>query len=378
MKTALVLSGGGARGAYQVGVLKALAQLLPRTGVNPFQIVCGTSSGAINAAKVASEADDFHQAIQGLEAIWSNLSSDQIHQVGYMDIVKSAVKILMSFFHSGIANGQSLSLFNNQPLLNLLQRSIDIARLDKMISAQHIHALSISALGYSSGQNFSFFQGHESLKSWRRSRRIGVKTRLEHKHLMASSALPAIFPAVRLNQEYFGDGALRQSAPMSAALHLGADKLLVIGVSGSNDSQDERVVAQHSPTIAQVLGNLLNSAFIDSLEEDVHMLERFNRIAKHLNSEQQHDLQIRPVELLVIKPSIKFDQMAAEFTHELPRSMRLLLSIIGANKQGGGSSLASYLLFEKQFCQALINSGYQDAMAQADAIREFVGVCELP
>ena len=378
MKTALVLSGGGARGAYQVGVLKALAQLLPRTGVNPFQIVCGTSSGAINAAKVASEADDFHQAIKGLEAIWSNLSSDQVHQVGYGDIVKSAAKILMSFFHSGIAKGQSLSLFNNQPLFNLLTRSIDIARLDKMISAQHIHALSISALGYSSGQNISFFQGHDSLQPWCRSRRIGAKTRLEHKHLMASSALPAIFPAVRLNREYFGDGALRQSAPMSAALHLGADKLLVIGVSGSHDTLEERMVTQHSPTIAQVLGNLLNSAFIDSLEEDVHMLERFNRVAQHLSNEQQAELQIRPVELLVIKPSIKFDQMAADFTHELPRSMRFLLSIIGANKKGGGASLASYILFEKQYCQALINSGYQDAMAQAEDIRQFVGVCGLP
>ena len=377
MKTALVLSGGGARGAYQVGVLKAIADLLPRSKVNPFQIVCGTSSGAINAAKVATEADDFHNAVKGLEDIWSNLTSNQIHQVGYLDIFKSILKILMSFFHSGIAKGQSLSVFNNQPLHNLLKRNIDIARLDRMINQAHIHALSISALGYSSGQNINFFQGHESLQFWRRSRRIGAKTILEHKHLMASLALPALFPSVLINREYFGDGALRQSAPLSAALHLGADKLLVIGVSSSAETIDERTLTDHSPTIAQVLGNLLNSAFIDSLEEDVQMLKRFNSLAKYITPEQQQELKIRPVELLVIKPKVKFDQVAADFAHELPKSMRFLLSMIGANKKGGGSSLASYILFEKEYCQALIHSGYQDAMAQAEEIRNFVGVCEL-
>ena len=377
MKTALVLSGGGARGAYQVGVLKAIAELLPRSKVNPFQIVCGTSSGAINAAKVATEADDFHNAVKDLEDIWSNLTSNQIHQVGYLDIFKSILKILMSFFHSGIAKGQSLSVFNNQPLHNLLKRNIDIARLDRMINQAHIHALSISALGYSSGQNINFFQGHESLQFWRRSRRIGAKTILEHKHLMASLALPALFPSVLINREYFGDGALRQSAPLSAALHLGADKLLVIGVSSSAETIDERTLTDHSPTIAQVLGNLLNSAFIDSLEEDVQMLKRFNSLAKYITPEQQKELKIRPVELLVIKPKVKFDQVAADFAHELPKSMRFLLSMIGANKKGGGSSLASYILFEKEYCQALIHSGYQDAMAQAEEIRNFVGVCEL-
>ncbi|MEP7703612.1 patatin-like phospholipase family protein [Paraglaciecola sp. 25GB23A] len=377
MKTALVLSGGGARGAYQVGVLKAIAELLPKSSINPFQIVCGTSSGAINAAKVATEADNFSQAVVGLEKIWANLTSDQIHQVGYFDILKSSTKIILSFFHSGIAQGKPLSLFDNRPLFNLLKRNIDIIRLDNMIQKGHIHALSISALGYTSGQNISFFQGHDSLEFWKRSRRIGAKTILEHKHLMASSALPAIFPAVHINREYFGDGALRQSAPMSAALHLGADKLLVIGVSGSAESIDERLVTVHSPSIAQVLGNLLNSAFIDSLEEDVQMLERFNRLAAHITPAQQRELDVRPVELLVIKPRVKFEEMAMNFTHELPKSMRFLLSMIGANKRGGGSSLASYILFEREYCKALIKSGYDDAMSQAEEIRQFVGVCQI-
>lgn len=377
MKTALVLSGGGARGAYQVGVLKAIAEILPKSATSPFQIVCGTSSGAINAAKVATEADNFSLAVKGLEDIWANLSSDQIHQVGYFDIIKSSTKILLSFFHSGIAQGKPLSLFNNRPLFNLLKRNIDISRLNQMIQKKYIHALSISALGYTSGQNISFFQGCEDLQGWKRTRRIGSKTLLEHKHLMASSALPAIFPAVHINREYFGDGALRQSAPMSAALHLGADKLLVIGVSGTAESVDERLITSHSPSIAQVLGNLLNSAFIDALEEDVQMLERFNSLAAHISPEKQEELNVRPVELLVIKPKIKFEEVAINFTHELPRTMRLLLSMIGANKQGGGSSLASYILFEREYCSYLIQSGYDDAMSQAEEIRQFVGVCQI-
>ena len=371
MKTALVLSGGGARGAYQVGVLKAIAEL-QSSNISPFQIVCGTSSGAINASKIASESDQFQQAVKGLEQIWSNLSSDQIHQVGYRDIFKSMLKIISSFFHSGIASGQSLSLFNNQPLSTLLKRTIELQRLEKMIAQRHLHALSISALGYTSGQNISFFQGHESLHFWRRSRRIGAKTIINHNHLMASSALPALFPAVKINREYFGDGALRQSAPMSAALHLGADKLLVIGVSGNAESLNDRLATTHSPSIAQVLGNLLNSAFIDSLEEDMEMLQRFNSLAKFLNPQQQVELQARPIGLLVIKPKVKFEQLAADFAHELPHSMRLLLSIIGANRRGGGSSLASYILFERNFCRALIDSGYRDAMAQADEIIAFL------
>ena len=376
MKTALILSGGGARGAYQVGVLKGIAQLFPETKVNPFQIICGTSAGAINASKLAVEADNFHQAVTGLEQIWSSLESNYIHQVSYPSLLKSLLRVFISFFHSGIAKGRSLALFDNAPLHKLLMKMVDLEQLDNMIDSGYIHALCINALGYSSGQNISFFQGHPSIKPWQSSRRIGVSTPIDHRHLMASSALPAIFPAVRINREYFGDGALRQSAPMSAALHLGADKLLVIGVS-DNAIVEERTKTKHSPTIGQVLGHMLNSAFVDSLEEDVEMLQRFNRFADCLSQEQQKKMKIRSVETLIIKPSVKFDQLAGEYIQYLPQSMRLLLSIIGANKRGDGASLASYILFEKEYCSALIDCGYKDAMSQGEEIRQFVGVCKI-
>jgi len=370
-KTALILSGGGARGAYQVGVLKALGELIPKEQENPFNIICGTSAGAINAAKIATEMDDFHQAIVGLEDIWSNLSSKKVHKVDYLTVLKSVVKIFISFFHRGIAKGQSLSLFDNRPLFHLLRRSINMNRLSTMIKREHLHALSINALGYTSGRNIAFFEGHSSISEWRKARRVGKRANLRHKHLMASSAIPAVFPAVRLNNEYFGDGALRQSAPLSSALHLGADKILVIGVSG-DAPETEHLGTSQSPTIAQVFGNMLNSAFIDAIDEDLAMLERFNKFAKCMNAEQQQQLGIRPVDILVIKPSLQFDELASEYEQHLPKTMRFLLSIVGANKKGDGSSLASYVLFEKAYCTALIDQGYEDAMQQVAEIKAFL------
>lgn len=371
MKTALMLSGGGARAAYQVGVLKALAELVPENEANPFQIICGTSAGAINAAKLATEADNFHQAVNGLEKIWGTLSSEHIHQVGYATVVKSFLKILVSFFHSGVAKGQPLSLFDNRPLFYLLKRSINMARLNTMIAKNYIHGLSINALGYTSGQNIAFFQGNASIEGWSKARRLGLRTQLQHKHLMASSAIPAIFPSVRINREYFGDGALRQSAPLSVPLKMGADKIMVIGVSG-NKPKIDRLKTYSSPSIAQVFGNMLNSAFIDAMDEDIAILERINTVAKCISPEQQAQLGVKPVQTLVIKPSVKFDILAGEYEHHLPHSMRLLLSIVGANKNGNGSSLASYLLFEKAYCKKLIEIGYQDAMAQIDEIKRFM------
>tara|TARA_R110002167_G_scaffold51187_3_gene148315 strand:+ start:330 stop:1463 length:1134 start_codon:yes stop_codon:yes gene_type:complete len=375
MKMALVLSGGGARAAYQVGVLKAIAELIPDTGHNPFQIICGTSSGAINAVKLATEADHFHHSVANLENLWSNLQSHDVHLVGIRTILKGLLKLFASFFHSGLSGGKSLSLLDNEPLYQLLIEHVDISRLDEMINADQLHALCISALGYSSGHNINFIQGHPSIKGWTSARRSGVMTTLSHNHIMASAALPAIFPSIRINREYFGDGALRQTAPLSSALNLGADKLFVIGVSGNTSQPYEREKITHSPSIAQVLSQLLNSAFIDSMDEDVDMVKRFNSFSEALTKEKQKELNVNTVDVLVIEPTVKFDELAGQYMQNLPRSMRGMLKIIGANPTGGGSSLASYILFEKQYCRALIKGGYEDAMHQSEKIREFIGSC---
>ena len=376
VKTALILSGGGARAAYQVGVLNAIADILPVSSQNPFPIICGTSAGAINAASIATRADQFHMAVDRLCKLWSGLQPEKVHYVGYAELLKSTLKLLGAFFNSGYTTGRPLSLLDNTPLFHMLVQNINFQRIDELIASGHLHALCITALGYSSGQSMNFYQGHESIPVWQRARRIGVPTNLNHQHLMASSALPGIFPAVRIHREYFGDGALRQTAPLSAALHLGADKLLVIGVSNNRSGMPEapRVRITHSPSLAQIAGHLLNSAFIDAMEEDMETLERFNHFLAKLNKEQSDKLGMRPVHVLNIKPSVRFDELAANHIKELPASLRSLLKTIGATRSGGGSSMASYLLFVPGYTRALMDYGYHDAMAQEATIREFIGL----
>jgi NTE family protein len=372
--TALVLSGGGARAAYQVGVMKAIADMLDGDCANPFPIICGTSAGAINAATIATHADCFSRGVAGLEKLWGNLRSEQVHRVGYMELLGSTLKLLLSFFRSGTTFGRPLSLFDNTPLYHLLLENIQLQNLPKLIEQNHLHALCITALGYNSGQSISFFQGDAEVNAWKRSRRTGIRSELTHKHLMASSALPALFPAVKIRDEYFGDGAMRQTAPMSAALHLGAEKLLVVGVSGNKSKQvkQQTFPNYYSPSIAQMFAQLMNSAFIDAMEEDIDMMHRFNNFIEEINEKKRQELNVRPVDVLVISPSIHFDEVAASHIGSLPKAMRVFLKTIGATRPGGGASVASYLLFEASYCQELMQHGYADCMAQEDKVRSFL------
>jgi NTE family protein len=372
-KTALILSGGGARGAYQVGVLKAIAHLQPQGGHNPFDIICGTSAGAINACVLACESDHYGHAVTRLEHLWSNLDSRKIHKVGFLQLLKSTLRIFASFFHEGKITGKPRALLDNSPLRDLLESHIDFSKLPERLAQGDLTALSITALAYNSGKNVSFYQGADAVDNWRRNQRVGLRTVLNHNHLMASSALPAIFPPVKIQGEYFGDGAIRQSAPLSTALHLGAHRLFVIGVSHNAREQPDPVEQNTSPpSFAQIAGHLLNSSFIDAMDEDLEMLERFNLISAYLSAEQQDTVQIHPVEVLTITPSIRFDDIAANHIGDLPRSMRTFFKTIGATRTGGGASMASYLLFEAAFCRELMAAGYADTMEREHEIMAFL------
>lgn len=373
-KTALILSGGGARAAYQVGVLKAVAKLLPPQVRSPFPIICGTSAGAINAISVATHAGDFHGGIAHLERMWSSLSADMVYRTDVASTLRSGLRLLGSLFNRGIGTGMPIALLDNTPLRRLLHRVVGFERIEQAIAAGWLDAVSITAMGYTSGESVSFFQGRDDLCSWRRARRVGLKSRIRIEHLMASSAIPTLFPAVRINREFFGDGALRQVSPISPALHLGAERVFVVGVSGNMRRGPERPVVDHSPSIAQIVGHLLASAFIDSLEGDVELLQRFNRMIELMpdQSDAASNLGLRPVDILVISPSEAIDRIAGKHVRHLPRSMRYFLGATGATASAGGASAASYLLFERPFCEELMELGYRDALEQGDAIREFL------
>lgn len=372
-RTGLLLSGGGARAAYQVGVLKAIAEMLPSAACNPFPILCGTSAGALNATMLASRADNFSGGVQQLEALWGELRSEQVTTISYRQLLGSTLKLIASFFTRGRTLGRPLSLLNNAPLHHLLIKHLNLQAIQPLIECGHLHALCVTALSYHSGESISFFQGHHSQADWHRPRRHGIGTVLTHKHLLASAALPGLFPAVMLDREYYGDGAMRQSAPISPLLHLGANRLVVIGVGNLEQPVTQLSQPMPTPSLAQIFSQLLNSAFIDTLDEDIHMLHKFNRVTELLSQEQQQQVGVQPISVLNISPTVDFAALALEHMPHLPSAMRRFLTTIGATRRDdNGGEIASYLLFEGAYCRALIEHGYRDCLAQARQVKQFL------
>lgn len=375
MKTALILSGGGARAAYQVGVLQALAEVLPDNCENPFPIICGTSAGAINALAIAAHKGNFKSAVNALAYMWQNLDIGQVYLHGWSDILKGLGYVGLSLFNEGMGRRRPLSLLDNAPLWNLLGSKINFENINHSIDTGKLLAVSVSAMGYTSGHSVSFFQGNPALEGWSRYRRSGVATQLRLEHLLASSAIPTIFPAVRINREYFGDGALRQLAPISPALHLGADALFVVGVSGNRSAvkANRRVPHRHSPSMGQIIGHLFNSAFVDALEGDLEHMQRMNELLKLIPDDvrKREGILLRPVDNMVISPSYPIDGIAGRNVRYLPKSLRFFLRAIGATAKGGGATAASYLLFSNEFIMELIALGREDTLAEAENIRAF-------
>ena len=376
--TGLILSGGGARAAYQVGVLAAIADLLPEATENPFEVIVGTSAGAINAVSLASGALDFQQAIRRLTNVWQSFTSAQVYRTDWWGVLRQAGRFIRQHL-LGLGRGLApVALLDNSPLRALLLKELDFSGINLAVARRKLRAVAITAFAYQSGQAVTFYQGRGNIEPWLRHRRHGVPARLHIEHLMASSAIPLLFPPVRLNHEYFGDGAVRQAAPISPALHLGADRILVIGVRSQTQEEQTIPMTARPPSLAQIGGHLLNSTFIDNLESDLELLGRLNELGKML-PEGQHKkhLGLSPVDVLVISPSKKIDDIAARHRHQLPASLRLFLRGPGATRASGGGVL-SYLLFERSYCNELIELGYQDAMSKKDELLAFLAINSPP
>lgn len=375
-RTALVLTGGGARAAYQVGVLKAAAEVLPKRAHNPFSIITGTSAGAINAVALGASANNFRLAVKKVEYIWANLRVDQVYRAGYRDVAGSILRLIASLFHRGTGLGKPLALLDSSPLAELLPKVINFDHLERRLKGGLLDAIAVTASSYDTGESMTFYQSDldgDILPPWQRSRRRGVPTKLRVEHLLASSAIPTMLPATEIDGHYYGDGALRQVSPISSALHLGARRIMVVGVSGNPNTPPVDSTEGRSPSLAKMVGHVFNSAFIDALEHDMEHLIRVNELLGMLHNENPHTEAggLKLVDFLCINPSIEIDQLVAKHIGSLPRSMRTMLNITGATPQGGGASLASYLLFEGAFCKDLIACGYRDAMDQRDMLESF-------
>jgi NTE family protein len=373
-KFGLILTGGGARAAYQVGVLRALAELLPADVRTPFPIICGTSAGAINAAVLAVDAADFRRGVRRLMAVWKNFRVHHVYRADPWGAFSNSVRWILAVLSGGRIAPRGVSLLDNAPLGGLLAKHLDFGAIQRAIDAGQLSAFSITCSGYTSGQSVTFFQGVPGLEPWQRARRIGVPMPITVDHLLASSALPFIFPPMQLNREYFGDGSMRQIAPVSPALHLGADRLFVIGVGRQRQQRAERVLTEAHPSLAQIAGHALNSIFLDSLEVDLERLQRINRTIEMIPGEvlERSRYPLHKVDFRVISPSEELEPIALAHAGELPRTIRALLYTVGALRRSG-ANLLSYLLFERSYCRALIRLGYKDTMERKDDVVQFLG-----
>ena len=370
-KTALILTGGGARAAYQVGVVKAVRQLLPDPRVNPFPILCGTSAGALNAASLAASAEDFGAGVDGLERIWAGFHAADVYRADTASVALSGARWLSALAIGWLTHRGPSSLLDNTPLRRLIENSIDFDRIEGAIARHALHSVSITCSGYDSGQSVSFFQGRADLEPWKRTQRFGAHVKLGVDHLMASSAIPFIFPAVRLHREWFGDGSMRQLAPISPAIHLGADRILVIG-AGRRSTEAQRPQGERYPSLAKIAGHALSSIFLDGLAVDLERMIRINKTLEKIpeNLRRENGITLRPIEVLHIAPSQRLDHLAARHAGALPAPVRALLRGIGAMNLNGGA-LTSYLLFEQSYTRALIDLGYADTMARRTEVEAF-------
>jgi len=370
----LVMTGGGARAAYQVGVLRAIAAMMPRGAANPFAIICGTSAGAINATSLASNADRLQVGVARLAKVWGNLHVDDIYRTDLLSIARRGYRCAAALLAGTQPPSGPPSLLDCAPLSSLVGRMIDFRRIRRVIASGHLRALSVTASSYGSGQSVTFFQSNDSRPSWRRAHRVGQPAEIGLSHVMASCALPVVFPAVRVGSEHFGDGSMHQLAPISAALHLGARRVLVIGVGSTSPGERAASDSGIPPTLAQIAGHLLNAIFIDTLDMDLERLQRVNQTLASVREDTgwRTNPELKAIHTLVIRPTGRMDVIAASHALELPRAVRFIARRIGALDPNGASAL-SYLLFERGYCRHLMALGFSDGMARRAEILDFLG-----
>lgn len=363
--TALVLSGGGARASYQVGVVRGVQEIC-KFKRNPFKIICGTSAGAINAAFLAGYANDMTAGIHRLQNVWSRLDPSDVYKTSWFSVLWNTLRLGQS---AAVSTKEAVALLDNCPLRLLLTEWLDFDAINRNLDNGMLNNLAITAMDYSSGESVSFYHG-KKVTPWKRAHRKGKYTEITLDHIMASTAIPILFPPQRLNGNYFGDGALRQLHPLSSSVRLGATRLFVVGVS-ANEIKEEESHEMEPPTIAQMAGHLLNREFIDNLEADIELATKLNMLIEDYNCENTVRTTLEKIEIEVIAPSVQIDEVALKYIHQQPRSVRLFFRMLGARGHGAGASFASYLMFNGDFCRELMDTGYRDAWDNAEKIKSF-------
>ncbi len=372
----LVLTGGGARAAYQVGVTQALGEIIG-PGVSPFRVFTGISAGAINSVALSSGADDFSVAARRLREVWLSLTPDRVYRTDASRLLGIGSRWMRDLTAGALFGSSRINyLLDTSPLAGLLTRVLPIARLRKHLASGLLRGVAVTATSYSTGMAISFFEGQARTQPWVRSSRAGVRERLRLHHVLASGAIPIFFPPVRIRGAFYGDGCVRMTAPLSPAIHLGADRIVAVSVRDWRSpelllpSQRDRSAALAPSEIA---GLLMNAVFLDALEADVERLERINKTVSILTPEQRQRLPhpLRVVPILVLRPTLDLGALAEDQYKRFPRMLRYLLKGIGAD-DGNGSDLLSYLAFEPVYVSRLVQLGYEDTMERRGELEEFL------
>lgn len=387
-KNAVVLTGGGARAAYQVGALQGLAQIrrqvCPDATAEPFGIIVGTSAGAVNASALACHADDFGRGVELLADVWANFSADQVYRTDSVRVIQSGARWLSALSVGWLIAQWSVarprSLLNNDPLIELIDGTLKLSRIEEMLTDGPLQAIAVTGSNYSTGQHTTFYQSRSAIEPWTRSQRCAVRTPIRCTHLLASAAIPFVFPAVPIEangrRDYYGDGSMREVTPTSPAIHLGAERILVIGSARLSEPDGGAPIAPHYPNLAQIAGHALSSIFLDALAADIERIERINRLLEAVPPTRHAAFGVRPIEVLALTPSQRVDRIASEHIGALPATIRALLRGIGVTRgrdRMRGAALASYLLFEAEFTQRLMELGRADTLARRAEIERFFG-----
>ncbi len=376
----LVMMGGGARGAYQAGVLKRIGEMKRvQTDGNPFAIIGGASAGAINGAALAAGCDEFRASTRLTAALWSGLKPSDVFRC---DVVSQAHKsftwILDLSFGGVIGGGNAVCLLDAAPLRRFLTEHIPWGRIEPNIRAGHLYALAVSATNYQSGKSYLFIQGRKGHPMWNKSRRVTLATEITVEHVCASAAIPIVFQPVKLVTEvgtsFFGDGCIRLQQPLSPVIRLGAKRLFAIGVRCEEREHQEDATDDREPSLAQVVGVLFNVMFLDHLSSDIEHLERLNQLlaAGRISQRRTDESEgVRPLSVLAVTPSVNLSTVAEEHRRDMPYLIQYFVNSLGRDA-ASCADLMSYLLFTSNYTRALVEIGYNDAAKRIDEIEDFL------